>query len=170
MVRFIGISVVLALLSGQLFSQNVEKGLFVYGQITEIDLSDSTESAVRQLPIRVVCDSVIIEDITCTNGGKYQFKVPFGYKYEIQYGGEEYLMKTLLIDATDPSIKTMRRGYRLELDISLFKSENPEAAKILAMPVAKGSFSRKSNAIDFDEEYNEEAALKLKKALAKKSK
>jgi hypothetical protein len=58
-----------------------------------------------------VCDSIIIVGSRSANSGRYQFKLPFGYKYEIRYGGVDYLQKTLIIDAADPSAKTLRRGY-----------------------------------------------------------
>ena len=66
-----------------LFSQYLEKGLSVFGKITEPYLSDSAERAVRLSPVVVVYDSIIIVDSKSANSGRYQFKLSFGYKYEI---------------------------------------------------------------------------------------
>lgn len=51
--------------------------------------------------------------------GEYLFNLPLGHVYELQFGGEDYVNKRILIDARNCEPK--KEGFVVGMDITLFR-------------------------------------------------
>lgn len=141
------------------------KGLFVSGTVTSLDMTDSTEKVAGEISVRVFCDTIQVAETITTRGGRYQFEIPFGNVYTIEFGGDSFCRKSIEIDCEQVSAKVLRQGHKMDIDIMVFESENPVWNDLLVKPVAKAFFDRRKNTFKFEEDYTEDRTKLIWEAL-----
>lgn len=146
-------------------AQRQDGKLVLYGSTLELNLSDSTETRTGYIPIEILKDDSAFVQIESSRSARYEAILPFGHIYEVKYGGDEFQTKSVVLDVSNVTGTALKRGFRLEIDMSLFKNQSEELASILLEPVAKAEFSSKEKMILFDAEYTEEMYQKLKQAM-----
>ncbi|MEY3397570.1 MAG: hypothetical protein RL220_164 [Bacteroidota bacterium] len=135
------------------------------GRITQLSLPDSAEFQAGGLPVEIWSDDSLTTVIYADNRGRYSFSLPFFHRYQIRYGGSDYVQKTVEIDATDFSQGTMTRGYTLDIDMALFKSD-PKHPISIAGPVARAAYDKKSDAVLWDAAHTEKVRKATLQAIA----
>jgi hypothetical protein len=145
-----------SVLAFELSAQTASSKLWLQGKITVLELSDSSEKPVGLIPITLHIDTILISQIESARNGHYQLQLEYDHVYTLSFGGTQYMKKTIVIDTREVSGKTLRKGYRMDLDISLFFNDDPEVALVLSQPIAKAFFDKKSDQFVFDQEYVEE--------------
>jgi hypothetical protein len=142
------------------------------GRLTKINLSDSSEHILRDMPIEIWTDDSLTSVLYTDEKGRYKFSLPFFNSYQIKYGREPFVQKTVLVDATDFAQSTMERGFKLEIDMALF--EEKEGLKVDFLknePVAIASFNKQENTVVWNSEHIERIQERIRQsALAFESK
>ncbi len=161
------ISAICSLISLSSRGQAPIKSLNLYGKTFELSLSDSSENTVGRIPIEVFHGDSLLSTYSSSLKGKYNCVLEFGRKYNVVYGGGKYFQKSIEIDLTKVNTKTQKKGYRLEIDMTLFESDNNQVFGFLReLPIAKASFNKKGDMIIFEEKHTEDMYNKLNKAIA----
>jgi hypothetical protein len=142
-----------------------DKGMYLYGRTLELNLLDSSESKVGQIPLSVfIGDSLFLETESSTSG-KYSCFLPFGAIYIVQYGEAPFVPKRIEFDLTNVGGKTVRKGFSLDLDMSVFRSEDALLTLIHTEPVARAAYSKKPDLIVFDPSYSSQHGAGVRKAI-----
>ncbi len=142
-----------------------EKGMYLYGRTLELNLLDSSESKVGQIPLSVfIGDSIFLVTESSTSG-KYSCFLPFGEVYIVQYGEAPFVPKRIEFDLTNVGGKTVRKGFSLDLDMSVFRSEDPLLVLLHTEPVARAAYSKKPDLIVFDPTYSNQHSEGVRKAI-----
>jgi len=136
------------------------------GRVSKINLSDSTEHLLNDTPIEIWVDDSLSSTIYTDEKGRYKFSLPFFHNYELKYGREPFVQKSVEIDATDFSQTTMTRGFRLEIDITLFEDfEVPEFGFLSREPVAIASYNKVEDTVIWNAEHTETINQKIREAI-----
>lgn len=101
-------------------------------------------------------------DVFDTGGsGKYEFRLPLGYNYDIKFSKPDYVTKIVRIDTRNIPEEDRAGGFQLDLPGVLFKFEEGFNTDIMKEPVGKVAFSSQENAMDFDIGYAERMKEKI---------
>ncbi|MCB0762230.1 MAG: hypothetical protein KDC12_11960 [Flavobacteriales bacterium] len=136
--------------------QDQELGMIVFGRIQELNLADSSETKVGEIPLRILRDGELFERTQSSKSGKYQVFLPFGSVYDVSFGDSVFVAKILRFDLTGVGGKVARKGFSLQLDISLFHSEDEQLLLLHREPVAVAAYLKKPDMIVFDPNYSDE--------------
>jgi hypothetical protein len=142
------------------------------GRLTEINLSDSSEHILNDVAIEIWTDDSLTSVLYSDEKGRYKFSLPFFHSYEIRYGRDPLVQKTVLVDATDFAQSTMERGFKLEIDMALFEQQEGLKMEFLKKePVAIASYSKQEDTVIWNAEHIERIQEKIRQsALAFESK
>jgi len=142
-------SAVLLLLSGTAFSQD---DLFVHGIIKDTETLKKLDGII----VTVFQNGSQWDSYTTSANAKYEFNLPFGYTYNIKFSKTDFVNKTIQFDTRNIPEEDQTGGFRLDMDVSLFKYIDGFDTSILDEPIGKSSFNPLTNAIEFDFEYTKE--------------
>lgn len=159
--------ILFALLAGQWsFAKSVDERHFLLtGKVLEIDPVASTEKPASGVQVVVYQEGKVYVAFKTGKSGTYEFNLPVGHSYELWYGGNEYVNKRVVIDAsTCPARKT---GNDFRLDIGLFKPIEGYEFSILSEPYVMIGYDREMQRLVPNMEYSEEKARALNKVFRK---
>jgi hypothetical protein len=80
--------------------------------------------------------------------GEYEFNLPVGHRYELLYGGEDFVNKKVIIDATDTP--EVRRGHTVKMNMSLFRPIEQVDYSVLENPLAEFKYDKMSKSLSPD--------------------
>lgn len=133
------------------------------GRLTEINLTDSSEHILHDVPIEIWKDDSLSSVLYSDEKGRYKFSLPFFHSYEIRYGREPYVQKTVVVDALDFAQSTMERGFKLEIDISLFEAQEGLDMNFLKEePIAVAAYNKQENTVVWNAEHIERIQEKMR--------
>ena len=95
------------------------------------------------------------------SSGKYEFRLPLGYNYDIKYTKQTYVTKIIRIDTRNIPEEDRAGGFQLDLPGVLFRFIEGFNLDIMKEPVGKVSFSSQENAMDFDIPYADRMREKI---------
>lgn len=156
MIQKLQYSLILLLLTLGFNGLAQERGMNLYGRTLELNLLDSSESKVGQIPLRIFKNDSLFLETESTKAGKYNCFLPFGHKYQVHYGKAPYVAKVIVFDLTKVGGKTERKGYSLDLDMAIFQSEDPMLKLLHQEPVAKAEYTKRPDLIIFDQVYSQQ--------------
>lgn len=101
-------------------------------------------------------------DLFETGGsGKYEFRLPLGYNYDIKFAKDGYVAKIVRIDTRNIPEEDRAGGFQLDMPGILFQYVEGFNLDIMKEPVGKVAFSSQENAMDFDIGYAERMKDKI---------
>lgn len=99
------------------------------------------------------------------DNGKYEFNLPVDHNYTIIYGNQEFVIKTVEINAHD--LSKSRYGHNVKLDLGLFKPVEGVDFSFLDEPIAKFQFEAEYGKIAPDEDYSFQMSKRMRKCFKK---
>jgi hypothetical protein len=166
MTLIIKYTAILFLLTTAVKGVGQEQGMRLYGRTLELNLLDSSESKVGQTPLRVFRNDSLFLETESTRSGKYNCFLPFGQKYFVYYGKAPYITKIIEFDLRNIGGKTVRKGFSLDLDVAVFKSENRTLKLLHSEPVGKAAYSKRPDLIIFDPVYSQKHRVEVSRSIA----
>lgn len=147
-------------------SKGQQKFVLLTGQITKLDLRDSTEIPAAGVPVEIWANGALVATVTTATKGKYQYRLPFYNSYTIKYGSWPLIRKMVEIDATDFSKDAQNRGFEMNIDIALFEDRGFKALEFLKeTPVGKASYSKRSRSVVWDADHTEAVNNRIQTAM-----
>lgn len=96
-----------------------EEHFLIHGDMVEQVYGSENKANAPNTRVIVYRDNEIYVAFKSDERGEYIFNLPIGHKYELTYGGDDFVNKRVEIDATDCKIR--KKGYTLEMNMSLFR-------------------------------------------------
>lgn len=100
--------------------------------------------------------------------GEYEFNLPVGHRYELLYGGKDFVNKKVIIDATDTP--EVRRGHIVKMNMSLFRPVETVDYSVLASPLAEFKYDKTSKSLAPDMIHVEDMMFAIDKVYRKSEK
>jgi hypothetical protein len=94
------------------------------------------------------------------NTGKFDFTLPLGYTYELEFSKRGYVSKILSINTENIPPADRAGGFTIEMSVTLFTYVKGFNTAIMKDPMAKASFEPQISSISFD--YNYTASMQRK--------
>lgn len=96
-----------------------EEHFLIHGDVVEQVYGSENRANAPNTRVIVYKNDEIYVAFKSDDRGEYIFNLPLGHKYELTYGGENFVNKRIEIDATDAKVR--KKGYSLEMNMSLFR-------------------------------------------------
>lgn len=96
-----------------------EEHFIIYGDVVEQVYGSENRANAPGTRVIVYRDNEIYVAFKSDERGEYVFNLPLGHKYELSYGGDNFVNKRIEIDATEA--KARKKGYSVEMNMSLFR-------------------------------------------------
>ncbi len=141
------------------------KHFLIHGEVIEIDPIGMEERDAVGTQIIVYQEGEIYVAFNTDEKGKYTFNLPVGYNYEVVYGGEKYVNKTVKGDGNN--IPKKRYGYDVELDMGVFSRYEGVDYEFLESPVALIPFDSTNGKMIFDEDHSKKQGKAMHKCMKK---
>ena len=158
-------SALLLLLTSMINGFSQGQGMHLHGRTFELNLLDSSESKVGEIPLEVFLDGSLFLEITSGKSGKYNCFLPFGEVYFVHYGKAPFVEKIIEFDLTNVGGKTERSGFSLDLDMAIFQTEDAVIKLLHQEPVAKGAYSKRDDLIVFDSKYSQQHGNQVRRLI-----
>ncbi|MFT7208785.1 MAG: hypothetical protein ACI93E_000412 [Flavobacteriales bacterium] len=118
-----------------------EKHFLIYGDVIEQVYGSENRANAPNTRVIVYRENEIYVAFKSDARGEYIFNLPLGHKYELTYGGENFVNKRIVIDATNA--KVSKSGYSLEMNMSLFRPvEEMDYTEMDTNPVVSFSYDQ----------------------------
>jgi hypothetical protein len=145
-----------ALLSQSLFSQN--EIAHVFGQLKD----QNTKKKLEGVTVQVFKDGMVFDTYNAGTTGKYDFKLPLGFTYDIKFSKSgEYLAKVIRIDTRNIPEEDRYGGFDMNVDGTLFPYRQGFNTDLLREPLAKASYNPSEDGLSFDFAYSEQKAKEI---------
>jgi hypothetical protein len=135
------------------------------GRLFEINLKNNTEKLLKTGNVKVYQDHSLYVFIEATRFGAYDFLLPLGHRYILEFSGENMVSKKIEIDARrcpESLEKTM-----VDFDIVLFAQSSVGQFNSLKMPIAKYTWDPRIGVLLNDDDYSFDQTKALKKEVRK---
>jgi tetratricopeptide (TPR) repeat protein len=145
-----------ALLSHSLYSQN--EIAHVFGQLKD----QNTKKKLEGVTVQVFKDGMVFDTYNAGTTGKYDFKLPLGFTYDIKFSKSgEYLAKVIRIDTRNIPEEDRYGGFDMNVDGTLFPYRQGFNTDLLREPLAKASYNPSEDGLSFDFAYSEQKAKEI---------
>jgi hypothetical protein len=138
-----------------------DKHFLIHGEVMFLDMKAGKEKAIEGAQVTVIQDGEIYVAFRSGEKGKYLFNLPIGHVYEVFYGGDQFVNKSIVIDARNLSKK--KYGHTVELNMGLFGHYADIDHSFLQEPIALIYFEPEYDQLILDEVYFRKAGKKLNK-------
>lgn len=122
---------------------------------------EETLKKLENCQVIVFQNGVQFDTYECGTSGKYEFRLPLGYTYDIKFTRAEYVSKSVRVDSRNIPEEDRAGGFQLDLPGVLFKMIEGFNTDIMKEPVVKLAFSSQENSLAFDEGYTERMKEKI---------
>lgn len=144
-----------------------QKFVLLTGVVTKLDMQDSTETTVSNVPVEIWANGELLATVTTASKGKYQYRLPFYNTYIIKYGAWPYVSKMVEIDASDFSKDAQSRGFEMNIDIVLFEDRGNKQLEFLKeTPVAKAAYNKRNRTVVWDIDHTESVNQRMRTAMS----
>jgi tetratricopeptide (TPR) repeat protein len=145
-----------ALLSHSLYSQN--EIAHVFGQLKD----QNTKKKLEGVTVQVFKDGMVFDTYNAGTTGKYDFKLPLGFTYDIKFSKSgEYLAKVIRIDTRNIPEEDRYGGFDMNVDGTLFPYRQGFNTDLLREPLAKATYNPSEDGLSFDFAYSEQKAKEI---------
>lgn len=145
--------------------RNPKKHFEFTGQVLEVNLKNEKEKPVRNASVTVYQDGELYVFFETSGNGSFDFNLPIGHDYIIEFGGQKMVAKKVEIDARKCP-KTMTAA-KVDFDIVLFEDLGYDPIKCLEKPIAYYAYDAGFKTLIPNDDYTFEHAAQLKKELRK---
>ena len=131
----------------------------VFGQLKD----QSTKKKLEGVTVQVFKDGMVYDSYNAGNSGKYDFKLPLGFTYDIKFSkAGDYLAKVVRIDTRNIPEELRYGGFEMALDGMLFPHRQGFNTELLREPLAKASYNAASeDGLSWDFAYSEQRAKEI---------
>jgi hypothetical protein len=134
-------------LGSELFAQDVH----IYGQLKD----EKTKKKLDGCLVQVMKDGAIYDSYDAAGSGKYDFKLPVGFAYDIKFSKGDYLSKVVRVDTRNIPEEDVGGGFDMQVDGTLFPSVEGFNTDILRDPMAIAKYNKAADTFEFDFDYTE---------------
>lgn len=140
----------------------------LHGMVYEVSLKTGDEHIAAGSQVIIYQEDEIYVAFNTDTYGEYLFNLPIGHSYEVVFGGDEYVNKRVMIDATECT--KPRNGHDLHLNMGLFKAVNGADLTVFEAPVARFAYEVEEHDILPDMSFISKRQKEINKAMKKMSK
>lgn len=116
--------------------------LVVYGNLVEIVYGSQNEANAPMTQVVVYRDQEIFSAFKSNEKGEYVFNLPVGYVYELDFGGQSFVNKRVVIDTQECNGKRAKRS--VAMDMSLFRPVDNVDYTAMQAPIVRWFFDKSS--------------------------
>jgi hypothetical protein len=110
----------------------------VFGQLKD----QTTKKKLEGVTVQVFKDGMVFDSYNAGTTGKYDFKLPLGFTYDIKFSkGTEYLSKIIRIDTRNIPEEDRYGGFDMNVDGTLFPYRQGFNTDLLREPLAKAGLT-----------------------------
>ncbi len=150
------LSFIALLFCGQMFAQG--DIAHVFGQLKD----QTTKKKLEGVTVQVFKDGMVFDSYNAGTTGKYDFKLPLGFTYDIKFSKTgEYLAKVIRIDTRNIPEEDRYGGFDMNVDGTLFPYRQGFNTDLLREPLAKASYNPSEDGLSFDFAYSEQRAKEI---------
>lgn len=143
------LALTLATVVFQLSAQNEFAHLF--GQLKD----EGTRKKLDGCQVQVFKDGSQFDVYDAGTTGKYEFKLPLGFTYDIKFSKPDYLSKIIRIDTRNIPEEERYGGFDMNIDGTLFPYREGFNTDILKDPLAIAKYDDVGDELAFDFDYSE---------------
>jgi hypothetical protein len=130
----------------------------VFGQLKD----QTTKKKLEGVIVQVFKDGMVFDTYNAGSTGKYDFKLPLGFTYDIKFSkGGDYLAKVIRIDTRNIPEEDRYGGFDMNVDGTLFPYRQGFNTDLLREPLAKASYNPSEDGLTFDFAYSEQKAKEI---------
>jgi hypothetical protein len=130
----------------------------VFGQLKD----QNTKKKLEGVTVQVFKDGMVFDTYNAGTTGKYDFKLPLGFTYDIKFSKSgEYLAKVIRIDTRNIPEEDRYGGFDMNVDGTLFPYRQGFNTDLLREPLAKASYNPSEDGLSFDFAYSEQKAKEI---------
>ncbi len=137
--------VLISVLSFRAHAQEVH----LYGQLKD----EKTKKKLEGCLVQIMKDGAIYDSYDAGASGKYDFKLPVGFAYDIKFSKSDYLSKVVRVDTRNIPEEDVGGGFDMQVDGTLFQSIEGFNTDILREPMAIAKFGQAGGDFEFDFDY-----------------
>jgi hypothetical protein len=130
----------------------------VFGQLKD----QTTKKKLEGVTVQVFKDGMVFDSYNAGTTGKYDFKLPLGFTYDIKFSkGTDYLSKVIRIDTRNIPEEDRYGGFDMNVDGTLFPYRQGFNTDLLREPLAKATYNPSEDGLSFDFAYSEQKAKEI---------
>ncbi len=153
----------LLILSG-MYSSEAQDDANIVGKVVTVE--DRTQ-VISDVSIRVKKDGKSFLSFKTDQNGKFNFNLDLDFKYEIYFSKKGYVTKWVIIDTKGIPEEDKEGGFKMKIDMSLFKKRKNFDASILKKPIGLMHYFSEKNALDWVYSHTENIQAQIKNASLK---
>ncbi|MCH2200016.1 MAG: hypothetical protein MK081_14655 [Flavobacteriales bacterium] len=131
--------------------------LDIHGAVKDTD----TNKKMSAVTVSIKQNGSAFDSYTTAGNGKFEFELPLGHSYLIEFASADYVTKKIEINTKGIPPEDMAGGFQLALDMSLFAYQEGFDTSITDQPIGKASFDPVRNSVEFDFGYTERMMKKI---------
>jgi hypothetical protein len=135
------------------------------GKVVEADIFSSAQKPASEVQVVIYQNREIYVAFYTMKNGDYEFHLPFGFEYEVWFGGSAFVNKKVYVDAR--GIKPGRGESEIILDIGLFRPMDNYSFEVLNEPYVKFAWDPDYKQFAPQMDYTDQKAKELEKILKK---
>jgi hypothetical protein len=118
----------------------------VFGQLKD----QNTKKKLEGVTVQVFKDGMVFDTYNAGSTGKYDFKLPLGFTYDIKFSKTgEYLAKVIRIDTRNIPEEDRYGGFDMNVDGTLFPYRQGFNTDLLREPLAKAFYNPAEDGLTF---------------------
>ena len=149
-------------------SQAPTHGLNFKGRLFEISLKNNSEKILKTGNVKVYQDKSLYVFLEATHFGVYDFLLPLGHRYTLEFSGENMVSKKIEIDARRCPAEIEKTS--VDFDVVLFANASDFQFNSLKAPIAKYTWDPRIGVLLNDDDYSFDQTKALKKEVRKAKK
>ena len=134
-----------------------QEDIHIYGAVKEMETNHKLESVL----VQVTQDGKTFDSYTTSGSSKFEFDLPLGHLYEINFSKSDYVGKKIQINTKYIPEEDQEGGFKLDLDMSLFAYIEGFNEAILDEPIGIAAYDAERNSIEFDFDYTRQIMNKV---------
>ncbi|MFM9423473.1 MAG: hypothetical protein ACK5EW_08365 [Bacteroidota bacterium] len=150
------------------YTQAPTKVLNFKGRLFEISLKNNAEKILKTGTVKVFQDKSLYVFIEATHFGVYDFLLPLGHRYTLEFSGENMVSKKIEIDARRCPENLEKTA--VDFDVVLFAKAAEIQFNSLNAPIAKYTWDPRIGILLNDDDYSFDQTKALKKEVRKAKK
>jgi hypothetical protein len=123
--------------------------ILIHGGVKDTESMKKMEG----VQVKVLQNGKELENVTTSGSGKYEFELPLGFNYIIQFSKQDFVTKKLELNTKGIPMEDLEGGFQMTVDMSLFAYIEGFDLSILDAPIGKASFDPVRNSVEFDYDY-----------------
>lgn len=131
--------------------------ILIHGGVKDTESMKKMEGVT----VKVFQNGKELESVTTSGSGKYEFELPLGFNYIIQFSKQDFVTKKLEMNTKGIPMEDLEGGFQMTVDMSLFAMLEGFNTSILDAPIGKASFDPVRNSVEFDYDYTSRMQEKI---------